>query len=84
MFRATNLGHADCVEVLLARGADVSFANRKGFTPLHRAVMRGRAALVPRLLAAGADLDARDGDRKRPVEYSRHAVITEALGGAKG
>ncbi len=45
-------GHDKVVEALLAGGAQV---NNEGWAPLHYAAFEGRAGLVDRLLAAGAD-----------------------------
>ena len=52
-----NVGLA-AVEMLLARGADVNEANDRGWTPLHQAAGSNQCAIVERLIACGADLEA--------------------------
>jgi ankyrin repeat protein len=70
-------------------GADPGLAVRLGFpvsgrhdgqTALHSAAWTGDAELVRRLVALGADLDARD-DRfgGRPVDWARHAQHPELV-----
>ena len=41
-----------------------------GQTPLHKAAERGTGEAVETLLAAGADLEARDNDDKLPFDYA--------------
>ena len=79
IFRATNLDYSDCVKVLLKYRADLSFANRKGMTVLHRAVIQGKKQIIPLLIEAGANIDARDKAGKRPKDYARNKLIREML-----
>ncbi|WP_414831758.1 ankyrin repeat domain-containing protein [Afifella sp. YEN Y35] len=57
------------VEALVTLGADVDrgVGSRKG-TPLHRASRAGLIANVRQLLAAGASVDALDGEGRTPLE----------------
>lgn len=62
-------GDAVCARALLARGADVDYADpdpehegRYTWTPLMHAARRGHADIVRLLLEAGADPDRRDRD----------------------
>lgn len=55
---AAYYGHADTVELLLARGADPNQPNFKAQTPLAGAVFKGTTDIVRALLAAGADPNA--------------------------
>lgn len=78
-------GHGAAVEALLARGVDVN-ACSGGETALHAAARAGNAALVDRLLDAGARTDARGvaGAGRRPVEvamytHGRQSTITAHL-----
>lgn len=58
---ATLWGHGDCVDVLLAAGADVDVQEEKqGRTPLMSAAAHSRRALVQRFLKEGAKIEARD------------------------
>lgn len=52
---AAYYGHAETVDLLLARGADPNQENQKGQTPLAGAVFKGKTEIVRALLAAGAD-----------------------------
>jgi ankyrin repeat protein len=51
-------GHAQTVQMLLARGADPNRANDVGQTPLAGAVFKGTQDVVRALLAGGADPEA--------------------------
>ena len=42
-------------DLLIRAGANVSAANREGVTPLQLAAMNGNAAMIDRLIKAGAD-----------------------------
>lgn len=57
---ATTAGLVDVVERLLALGADVNSSDAYGRTSLHYASMLGNERLVLSLLAAGADVFAKD------------------------
>ena len=50
------------VRWLLKRGADVTIADQRGWTPLHRACNtyhKFGSNIIPQLLAAGADIDSK-------------------------
>lgn len=74
------------VEVLLARGADPNHVPPGRDGPLHMAVQCGNVPAIHRLVAAGADVDARSGNtmygQRTPllvaVNY-RHDVAVDAL-----
>ena len=55
---ATTRGHADIVQMLIAKGADVNARNKEGATPLMGAIMGGRKDIVSLLLDRGADVNA--------------------------
>jgi ankyrin repeat protein len=59
LLRAAGGGHRECVELLLARGADPQRAAHTGATPLSAAVSMRHVEIVDRLLAAGAGLEQR-------------------------
>ena len=48
--------------LLLERGAEVNARNRDGRTPLHDAAVSGHREMAELLIAAGADLEARDSE----------------------
>jgi ankyrin repeat protein len=73
---AAHNGHAECVSVLLAAGADPNTLDEKsGAPPLLMAAQQGHAACVDRLLEAGADPNAIN--RKNGV----FPILLAALGG---
>ena len=49
-----------CVDVLLARGADIDLPDPDGVTPLHVAIMNANWDLAKRLIEAGADVNQWD------------------------
>lgn len=55
---AASKGDNKKVETLIASGADVTFFNKDGFTPLMLAAKHGHAAVVKTLLDAGAPWNA--------------------------
>ncbi len=54
--------HLGLVDLLLSAGAEVDVRDDYGWTPLHRAVMDDRVEIAVRLLAHGADVNARAGN----------------------
>lgn len=67
LIEAASLGQTDMVRVLLERGAVVNATNKVGQTGLHLA---GNAEVAKLLLAAGANLSARDANGDTPIEYA--------------
>lgn len=55
---AMRRGHIRTAELLVARGADVNSATRKGHTPLIEAAEKGHTRLTALMLGSGADVDA--------------------------
>jgi len=76
-------GDLDGVELQLRGGADVhSTQHRTGMTPLHMAALGGNAAVVRRLLKAGANATALDDHLRPAAVYARrrgHAAAVEVL-----
>ncbi|HET7564944.1 MAG TPA: ankyrin repeat domain-containing protein [Gemmatimonadaceae bacterium] len=74
------------VMTLLHRGADVSLANDRGWTPLHQAAYSGQLELARRLLAAGARVDAvAHGEGGTPLVVALfwgHRAVADLLAGA--
>jgi ankyrin repeat protein len=60
----------DCVQCLLASGANPRIANRSGLTPLHEAAKRCYSQLIEVLISSGSDVNARDRSGKTPLHYS--------------
>jgi ankyrin repeat protein len=82
--RAAEMGYADRVELLL--GQDPQLISSRDFlhrrTPLHWAAAGGHDAIVRRLIALGADPDARDKRGKTPLDLASAAglaSVAEAL-----
>ncbi len=61
LLAAAEFGNAPAVALLLALGADVGGCDHEGISPLHRAVQSGSIDTADLLIAAGADIDRREG-----------------------
>ncbi len=57
---AAAAGQAECVHLLLERGADKDATNKRTETPLSQATSRGHSECVRALLDAGADMEIRE------------------------
>ena len=67
---------AEDVESCLAAGAKL---DTRGQTPLHKAASKGKAATVNALLAAGANIEARDGWDETPLHGAASEGNTDTL-----
>lgn len=61
------------VQACLTRGADANGVGRQGRTGLHVAATFGNHAIARLLIAAGADVDARDDGRWTPLHFAARA-----------
>lgn len=69
---AADEGNADCVNLLLAKGAEAKIKNHRGVTPLHLAARTSSLECVESLLRNGnANPNAEDFDKRTPL----HAAI---------
>ncbi|XP_001870697.2 LOW QUALITY PROTEIN: ankyrin repeat and LEM domain-containing protein 1 [Culex quinquefasciatus] len=67
-------------QLMLDYGGDANLrSEEEGITPLHIAANLGRARLVEILLAGGGDLDVRDDENNRPVEYAIQGGFFEVV-----
>jgi len=64
---ASNRSPAEAVQVLLDAGADPNVTAPDGSTPLHQAVQARQVPIIRALVAAGASLDAVNGDNLTPL-----------------
>ena len=69
---------AECVRLLLERGADVNAANDAGQTPLHIAAAQRGEEFIRVLVARGARLDVKDAQGHTPLD------VALGLGGGGG
>ncbi|XP_077247706.1 ankyrin repeat family protein / regulator of chromosome condensation (RCC1) family protein isoform X2 [Tasmannia lanceolata] len=82
--REGSLSELDVVLLLLKKnGGSVDLRNEFGLTPLHIATWRNHVPIVRKLLAAGADPDARDGESgwsslHRALHFG-HLVVASVL-----
>jgi len=71
---AVSHGHAECVELLLARGACANAEDDYRRPPLHFAADHGHLETIRLLVAAGANLFRRDTDGRTPLDCARRSV----------
>ena len=64
---ASENGHAQVVKLLLDKGANPAFLDRRGRTPLHAAASAGHTAVAHLLLDAGGSADAPDHNGETPL-----------------
>ena len=82
---AAGNGQIEVAKALIAAGANVNLAGKKGWTPLFIAAFRGDTEIVKTLIAAGADVNRADNDGKTPLYMAaRHSDIVELLKAAGG
>ena len=67
----------DCINSLLAAGADPNIANSEGRTPLHEAAWRASVDVVNALLDAGGDPLHQDNDGRTPLQYFYEEIDEE-------
>ena len=85
---AANWGHADLVEWLIEKGADIHIRAEKGWTTLMAAAWHtGTPEAVAVLLEKGADIDAVDDENKTArmvAEEQRQAKVIELIDRTRG
>ena len=83
LFRAISLKDISLAERLLASGADANARTGSDWTPLHVAASTGVPGVVAPLVAAGASVKARSGERSRtPLHVAvikGHADVVQSL-----
>ena len=71
--------HASCVDLLLARGANVNHVSKIGTTALHEAAFHADASMVNRLLASGGDPTILDQGDRSALHWSTDNPSTDTL-----
>jgi hemoglobin len=79
---AARRGHGAAARALLAAGASREARDRRGDTPLRRAVNCGKYEVAELLLAHGADPDAPGSQGKTPRQAARSAAMRALFGPA--
>jgi len=69
----------DTVDLLLEAKADPNMRDNFGSTPLHKSAGRGKVLSVGKLLAAGAELDAKDGHGNSALHLAASAKYPNSL-----
>ena len=80
---ASQEGHLEVVEALLAKGAKIDVQTDIGATALILASYRGNAEIVAALLAKGANTELRIEDGGTALELAKNASIKSMLRAAK-
>ena len=79
---AGRFGDQEIVRLLIDRGADTSFANEDGQTPLHEAAWNGHEAVTRLLMDRGADASVADKYWRTPLHgaaQNRHESVVRLL-----
>lgn len=80
MLAAVNGGHDLVVKRLIELGSDVNLSQKPGkISPLHAACKQGRLGIVRILVAAGADITAKDSRGSTPADTATEAQHNEVL-----
>lgn len=90
LMNAIDMGDAPMVQSLIDSGADIRERDKRGITPLSRAVLSNYKDVVAVLIAKGSDVNAPDGIGLTPlhyasmVDYGNTAMVQQLLAaGAK-
>lgn len=67
VFRATENGQMNAVEVLLENNALISVRNRVGWTALHHAAFCGYEEIVEAMVKHGGDVEIRNNEEETPI-----------------
>ncbi len=57
LIEASEMGHKNIAELLIAKGANINVAGKFGETPLHSASRYGHKGIVDLLIGSGVDVD---------------------------
>jgi len=74
---AMSAGHAEVVDLLLARGANVNAREGGGLTVLHEAAGLGNMDYVRKLLAHGANPSAKTDEGKLPEDFAAAPQLSD-------
>ncbi|XP_077441294.1 uncharacterized protein ankrd24 [Vanacampus margaritifer] len=69
-------GHVDCLEVIIAHGADLNVTDGAGFAALHLAAKNGQTECLKRLLQERLEVDCTDAIGRTPLH---HAAVSGCL-----
>jgi ankyrin repeat protein len=79
LHEAALYGRKDMVELLLAKGADITAKDKSGSTPLHLAAKGGYKDAVKSLLAHSADSNAKDNYGETPLRWAAQKGSKDAV-----
>ena len=67
---SARLGNLQCLELVVAKGASLDHANKRGSTPFGVAVLNGRMAIIDWLLKKPINFSHTDKDGNTPLHYA--------------
>lgn len=79
LMHSVHHNHVDCVDLLVARGANVNHISNIGTTALHEAAFHADASMINRLLASGGDPTILDQGNRSALHWSTDNPSTDTL-----
>ncbi|RLN11534.1 hypothetical protein C2845_PM09G07960 [Panicum miliaceum] len=75
----TKISSIPLMDKLLDSGVDINLLDKDGFTPLHKAIIGKKEAVISHLLRKGANPHVRDRDGATPLHYAVQAGALQTV-----